>query len=91
MAIDCWKHLKTESGYEVLVQDFRPRPPSPLLIHNPSDLLFSHLWNGYSDAYTVDSKEQMSDPSTMAGSGSYSGRQHSERSRVCSVRSTGEE
>ena len=40
----------------------------PLLIHKPSDLLFSHLWNGYSDYYTVDSKEEMSDPSTMVGS-----------------------
>lgn len=40
----------------------------PLLVHNPSDLLFSHLWNGYSDGYTVDSKQQLSNPSTMSGS-----------------------
>ena len=28
----------------------------PLPMHSPSDPLFSHLWNGYSDDYIIDSK-----------------------------------
>lgn len=40
---------------EILLPGF-PDPGQPLPMHSPSDPLFSHLWNGYSDDYIIDSK-----------------------------------